>query len=131
MRSVVLFDGVCNLCNGMVRFIIKRDPHARFQFAALQSEVAMSLLRSIGAEEPQPDSVILVEGECMHARSTATLRIVRSLRFPWPLLYVLVILPRPLRDWMYDFVARNRHRWFGKRETCMMPTPDLESRFLK
>ena len=128
--SVLLFDGVCNLCNGAVQFIIKRDPHARIRFAALQSDAAKNLLRSINAAESQPDSMILLENGRVHTRSTAALRIAKSLRFPWPIMYVFVIVPRPLRNWMYDFIAARRYRWFGKRETCMLPTPELQSRFL-
>ena len=129
-HPVLLFDGVCNLCNGAVRFIIKRDPHAHIRFAALQSDAAKDLLRSINADETQPDSMILIEDGRLHTRSTAALRIAKSLRFPWPMMHALVIVPRPLRDWMYDFIAARRYRWFGRRESCLLPTPELQSRFL-
>jgi predicted DCC family thiol-disulfide oxidoreductase YuxK len=127
---VIIFDGVCNLCNAAVRFIIRRDPQARFRFAALQSAPAQALLARVEVDAAAFDSVMLVEDGVVHSRSDAALRVARRLRFPWPLLYALVILPRPLRDSLYDFIARNRYRWFGKRETCMTPTPDLQSRFL-
>lgn len=130
-HPVVLFDGVCNLCNEAVQFIVKRDSHARFRFAALQSDAAVGVLRSIGATESLPDSIILIENNCVYTRSTAALRIARLLRFPWPLLYGLVMMPRPLRNWMYDIVARNRYRWFGRQDACMVPRPELESRFLR
>jgi predicted DCC family thiol-disulfide oxidoreductase YuxK len=125
-RRVVLFDGVCNLCNGAVQFIIKRDPAASFRFSALQSAGARRLL---GAR-PTVDSIVLLEGERIYAKSAAALRIARGLRFPWPLLYVFWLVPRPLRDWVYDGVARHRYAWFGKRDSCMLPTPELRQRFL-
>ncbi len=128
---LVLFDGVCNLCNGAVRFIIKRDRHARFRFAALQSDAARMLLASIGVDASTlPDSVILVEDGAVFTRSAAALRIARRLRFPWPLTFGLIIVPRPLRDWLYDAVARRRYRWFGRREACMLPDESLRARFL-
>jgi predicted DCC family thiol-disulfide oxidoreductase YuxK len=126
-RAVVLFDGVCNLCNGSIQFIIARDPAAYFQFAALGSEAARRLL---GDDASLPDSVVLVEHRRVYTRSTAALRIARRLRFPWPLLFGLIVVPRPLRDMIYDLIARHRYRWFGKSETCMVPTPELETRFI-
>jgi len=128
--AVVLFDGVCNLCNGTVQFIIARDPGARFRFAALESDAARRMLTECGVQGPLPDSVALVEGGKVYTRSSAAVRIARRLRFPWWGLYALVVVPRPLRDALYDYVARHRYRWFGKREACMMPTPELRSRFL-
>ena len=125
---MLLFDGVCTLCSGSVRFVIERDPAGRFQFAPLQSEAARRLLER--APQPLPDSLVLVEDGRLFTRSTAVLRIARGLRFPWPLAYVFVAVPRPVRDWVYDAVARNRYRWFGRRDVCMMPTPELRARFL-
>jgi len=119
-RPVVLFDGVCNLCNGVVRFIIARDPSARFRFAPLPP-----------ADAGATDSIVLVEAGKKYTRSTAALRIARGLRFPWPLLYALMLAPRPLRDLVYDWVARHRYGWFGKRAACMVPTPEVRSRFLE
>jgi predicted DCC family thiol-disulfide oxidoreductase YuxK len=128
--AVVLFDGVCNLCNGSVSFIVARDPAAHFHFAALQSEAAQRLLRESGVHENLPDSVALVEHSRVYTRSTAALRIARQLRFPWPVFYALIVLPRWLRDAGYDLIARHRYRWFGRRDACMMPTPELRRRFL-
>jgi predicted DCC family thiol-disulfide oxidoreductase YuxK len=127
---VILFDGVCNLCNGFVQFVIERDPDGRFQFAALQSAAARRVLTAHGTLSPVPDSVVLVEEGRVFTGSTAALRIVRGLRFPWTLAGALLAIPRPLRDWIYRFVARRRYRWFGKREHCMVPTSALRSRFL-
>lgn len=134
-QAIILFDGVCNLCNGFVNFIIDRDPEAVFRFAALQSEAAQVLLRPHGIDAPAESdrllqSVILIEDETVYRRSTAALRIARHLTAPWPLLYGLVMVPKPLRDALYDGVAARRYTWFGQRDQCRMPTPDLQDRFL-
>jgi predicted DCC family thiol-disulfide oxidoreductase YuxK len=127
---IVLFDGVCNLCNGSVSFIIARDPAARFRFMPLQSKGAGALLADHVLKDGFPNSVALIEHETLYTRSTAALRIVRRLRFPWPLLYALIVVPRGVRDTVYDKIAHHRYAWFGKRESCMLPTPELRSRFL-
>jgi predicted DCC family thiol-disulfide oxidoreductase YuxK len=131
MASLVLFDGVCNLCNGVVQFIIARDPHGRFQFAALQSAAARRVIEEHGALDRLPDAIVLVEDGRLYTRSTAALRIARRLTFPWPLTVVLLAVPRPLRDWVYTLFASRRYRWFGRRETCMMATPELRARFIE
>ena len=127
--ALVLFDGVCNLCNAAIQFIIRRDPREHFQFAALTSEAAR---RSLGTLPPatMPDSVILVDQGRVFTRSDAALHIVRRLTFPWFLGYGLIVLPRGLRDAVYDAVAQRRYRWFGRREACMVPSPSLRKRFL-
>jgi len=124
---VVLFDGVCNLCNGAVRFLVARDTKSRFSFAALQSKTA----HGIFGKNPPLESIVLYEAGITYTKSTAVLRIARGLRFPWPLLYAFTVVPRPLRDAVYDWVARHRYRWFGKREVCLVPTPELRDRFLE
>lgn len=129
--SVILFDGICHLCNGFVDFVIARDPAAHFRFASLQSAAARRVLSDVNAEHPLPDSFVLVEDGRLFMRSDAALRIARRLGVPWSLAYGLTVLPRPLRDWAYDIVARNRYHWFGKRETCRVPTPGLRRRFLE
>ena len=131
MTSVILFDGVCNLCNGAVQFVIERDHSARFRFAALQSAAAAPLLRDAASGQSLPDSIVLVEDGRVFTRSTAALRIARGLGFPWAAAYWLIAIPRPLRDRVYDFVARNRYNWFGRRDICMVPTPALRARFLE
>ena len=128
---VVLFDGVCNLCNGSVRFVIERDPRKHFQFAPLQSETATTLIGGLANPLAMPDSIVLVDDGRLYVRSTAALRIARRLRFPWPLLWVFMAVPRPLRDWVYDVIARHRYGWFGKRDTCMVPTKEIRDRFLE
>jgi predicted DCC family thiol-disulfide oxidoreductase YuxK len=127
---VILFDGVCNLCNGFVQFVIARDPQARFRFASLQSNAAAALLNCRIQNGPIPDSVLLVEDGRIYTQSTAALRVARGLGFPWNLSYGFLIFPKPLRDAVYDWVASNRYEWFGKRAVCMVPTPDLRARFL-
>lgn len=127
----MLFDGVCNLCNGTVQFVIARDPGAHFRFAPLGSDAARRLLGECAADGPLPDSVALIENKRLHTRSTAVLRIARRLRFPWWLIYGLMVVPRPLRDLVYDWIARHRYGWFGKQDSCMIPTPKLQGRFLK
>jgi predicted DCC family thiol-disulfide oxidoreductase YuxK len=128
--AVVLFDGVCNLCNGSVRFIIERDPRARFQFAPLQSPVADRLIGAQVDRASLPDSIVLVDEGRLYVRSSAALRIARGLRFPWPLAWVFMVVPRPIRDWVYDLIARHRYAWFGKRDECMVPTSEVRGRFL-
>jgi predicted DCC family thiol-disulfide oxidoreductase YuxK len=131
MPSLVLFDGVCNLCNGVVQFVIAHDPHGRFQFGALQSAAARRVIERHGAPDPLPDAIVLVEDGRLYTRSTAALRIARRLTFPWPLAALFLAVPRPLRDWAYAVVAGRRYRWFGRRETCMVPTPELRARFIE
>ena len=128
--AVILFDGVCNLCNGSVQFVIKRDSARYFRFASLQSDAAARVLADAGHAGAVPDSMILVEDDKVWFKSTAILRIARHLRFPWSAGYAFIAIPRPLRDWIYDLVARHRYRWFGKKDQCMVPTPELRNRFL-
>jgi len=131
MASLVLFDGVCNLCNGVVKFVIARDPNGRFQFGALQSSAARRVIAEHGAPDPLPDAIVLIEDGRLYTRSTAALRIARRLTFPWPLTAVFLAVPRPLRDWAYARFASRRYRWFGRRETCMVPSPELRARFIE
>jgi predicted DCC family thiol-disulfide oxidoreductase YuxK len=128
---IVLFDGVCNFCNGAVRFIIERDPKAQFQFASLQSHPAQALLKKLYFEQADLESIVLIEDSTIYTASTAALRIVKRLSGSWPLLYIFVLVPRPLRDWVYSIVARHRYRWFGRQDVCMVPTPNLRQRFLE
>lgn len=130
-KSLILFDGVCNLCNGSVRFVLKRDRHDRFRFAPLQSEVAHAYLPGPTSADPALSSMILVEDGQVYMRSDAALRIARRLTGGWPLLYGLMVLPRFLRDGLYNFIARHRYAWFGKRSTCMVPNEDVAHRFLE
>ena len=128
--ALVLFDGVCNLCQGSVQFILLRDPKGRFRFASLQSDEGRRRLAEHGLNAESLNSVVLIEDGKVFRRSTAALRIARHLSGAWPLAAVFWIVPRPLRDLVYDFVARNRYRWFGKTEACMVPRPEWRARFL-
>ncbi len=130
--AVVLFDGVCNLCNSSVHFILDRDRDKYFRFASLQSRAGKELLAQHGLPpiEGDPDSVLLLEGGRVHSRSGAALHIARRLGFPWVLLVVGFLVPWFLRDLVYKFIARNRYRWFGKTDACRVPTPELRERFL-
>ncbi|MFM2164362.1 MAG: hypothetical protein RL325_799 [Planctomycetota bacterium] len=131
--TIILFDGVCNLCSGTVRFLVKRDRAARFRFASLQSDAARRICREHGLPEPvmpQPASIVVIADGRALERSDAALAIAALLPFPWPLLGVFRLLPRALRDWAYRIVASNRYRWFGRSDTCMAPAPELRARFI-
>lgn len=127
---LILFDGVCNLCSGAVQFVLRRDRAARFRFASLQSAAGQRELARAGVLGKVPDSIVLLAGGRVRVKSAAALAIARGLRFPWPLLSVFWLVPFPLRDLVYDWIARNRYRWFGKRDECWVPTAELRSRFL-
>ncbi len=129
-QPIILFDGVCNLCDHSVQFIIQRDHQRRFKFAALQSVAGQRLLREQGLPTEEFRSIVLLEGGKLWQKSSAALRIARRLSGLWPLLYLLILVPAPIRDFIYDCIATRRYRWFGKKETCLIPTPELRSRFL-
>lgn len=128
--AVLLFDGVCNLCSGAVRFIIPRDPRGRFHFASLQSAAGERLVSELRIDRQALDSVILIEDGRWYAESDAILRITGLLGGAWRLFGAFRLIPRPLRDRLYRLVARNRYRWFGRKEVCWLPTPELRARFL-
>ena len=128
---VILFDGVCNLCNGAVQFIIKRDSKNRFHFAALQSTYGQHQLQKLDIPTTALHSIILVDGDKFYQRSNAVLEICKHLRGLWPTLYIFKIVPAFLRDGIYNFIANNRYRWFGRQDQCMIPTPALKARFLE
>ena len=125
---VVLFDGVCNLCNGVVQFVIARDPQARFKFASQQSQAGLELLRLYHL--PEMTSVVLIRDGQALLKSDAVLEIARLLPAPWAWAVAFKVVPRALRDWLYDLVARLRYSIFGRRDACWLPTPELRTRFL-
>ena len=143
-QPVVLFDGVCNLCNASVDFILRWERSPHYRFGSLQSDQAQRLLDSVAqtghegtgndratfGTASDPKSIVLVDEDGVHTQSTAALRISRNLRTPWNWFYALRLIPRPLRDAVYRIVARYRYVWFGRRETCRVPTPELRNRFL-
>ena len=130
VHPVVLFDGVCNFCESSVRFIIDRDPEGTFRFASLQSEGGGRLARRHGAEPDELNTMMLIEDGMLYTRSTAALRIARRLRLPWRLARIFLAIPAPMRDPIYNLIAANRYRWFGRKDECMIPTPDVRQRFL-
>ena len=126
----ILFDGVCNLCNGTVQFVIKRDRAAIFRFASLQSDYAQHLLRQVNLPANQLYSVIVFEDGVAYQKSDAALRIARHLSGFWRWLYIFRFVPKFIRDGLYNFIATNRYRFFGKQDHCMIPTPELKARFV-
>ena len=132
LHPLVLFDGVCNLCNAVVQWLIERDVGARLRYASLQSEAARAALSAAGIQDPESlgDAIVFLDGAGVHVRSSAVIRIGAELGFPYSLGKVALLVPRPFRDAVYKTVARHRYRWFGRRDTCMRPTPELASRFL-
>ena len=128
---VVLFDGVCNLCGAWARFLIRIDTNHVFKLASMQSDEGQSILRWYGLPTDRFDSMVLVEGARSSTKSTAFVRVMRHLPFPWRLLSVFSALPKVFRDWAYNIVATNRYVLFGRTETCLVPSPDQEHRFLK
>jgi predicted DCC family thiol-disulfide oxidoreductase YuxK len=129
-HPVVLFDGVCNLCNRSVQYIIRHDPKGRFHFASLQSDAGRGLQERYGFDPGAVNTIILLERGKAYTRSDAVLRIARLLRGPVRFWWTARLLPRPVRDAVYDWIGRNRYRWFGRREECMVPSPSVRSRFL-
>jgi predicted DCC family thiol-disulfide oxidoreductase YuxK len=129
-NAIILFDGVCNFCNGSVNFIIDRDPEGYFKFAPLQSEIGEKLLAEHKVDKSVTDSVILIEDDKVYTHSSAALRVARKLSGAWSWFYGFVIVPKFIRDFAYRLFAKNRYRMFGKQEACMLPTPEIRSRFL-
>jgi predicted DCC family thiol-disulfide oxidoreductase YuxK len=129
-KPVIFFDGVCNLCNGFVQFIIKHDKYAKFRFAALQSDFAKQELSKKNITVEELSSVILLTEKGVFTKSTAALKIASQLNGFWKAAYIFIIIPKFIRDFVYDTIAKNRYKWFGKDDHCMVPTPELKERFL-
>ena len=130
-NPVILFDGVCNLCNGAINFVLRHDKKGIFRFASIQSEAGQRILTANGIDPSELNSFFLVEKRKVYKKSAAALRVVNYFAWYWKELQILRIVPYFLRDAIYDFVAANRYKWFGKRNECMVPTPDLQRRFLE
>nr|WP_249679685.1 thiol-disulfide oxidoreductase DCC family protein [Pseudomonas sp. PIA16] len=128
---VVLFDGVCKLCNGWARFVIRFDRQHRVKLAAVQSPEGQALLAWAGLPMDQFDTMAVIDDAGIHLRSEGFVRVIRRLPKPWPLLGVLRVVPRGVRDWCYDRIARNRYRLFGRYEACLLPNADHEGRFVR
>ncbi len=130
MKRIVLFDGVCNFCDSSVQFIIKRDPAAHFLFTSLQSDKGMELVKQY-AIPADVDSLVLIENGKVFTKSSAALRIAKKLDGLWHLFFLLILVPRKIRDIFYDYFAKNRYKWFGKKEdACTLPSPDIRKRFI-
>jgi len=130
MAATVLFDGVCNFCNGAVNFVIARDKAGYFKFAPLQSEFGEQITVKHGIDPEKTDSIVLVEDDRAFIQSTAALKIARRLDRLWPVFYALIIVPKPIRDLAYKLFAKYRYQLFGRRDACMIPTPEVRARFL-
>jgi predicted DCC family thiol-disulfide oxidoreductase YuxK len=128
--ATVLFDGICNMCNATVRFVIANDPAGTFRFARLQSAAGMAALAPFSRDPRAVASIVVIDGNGLHERSDAALLIARGLRRPWRWLAVLAVIPAGLRNAIYDWIAANRYRWFGRRTECTLPTPAPRDRFL-
>lgn len=130
-KSIILFDGVCNLCNASVNFVIKHDKKAQFLFASFQSDAAKELLLHFNLKNLNTDTVLLVENNKLYDKSTAALKIAKHLDGGFKAFYAFMIVPKIFRDWVYSVVANHRYKWFGKRESCMVPSHELKNRFLE
>lgn len=130
-KKIILFDGICNLCNDSVLKVIKYDKRDHFVFVALQSKIGQDIINYLKIDVSKIDSIILYEpGVAYDIKSTAALKIMKDFGGFWALTQVFEILPTPIRDYFYDYIAKNRYKWFGKKESCMIPTPELKAKFL-
>ena len=130
-HEVVIFDGLCNLCAHSVKFILDHEAAPVLRFTSLQSPAGTRLLSELGFDPADARTFVLVADGSAYAKSDAAIRVASYLRGAWKLIGALKIIPRPIRDWLYDVVARNRYRWFGRREVCVAPSPDLRARFIE
>lgn len=129
-KPIILFDGICNLCNAAIQFVIKRDPAAVFSFASLQSDAGQQLLKKFDLPVSELNSFVLIQHDQSFTRSTAALKVAKQLKGPTKLLYGFIIVPAFIRNFVYKIIAANRYRWFGKRDSCMLPSIELKERFL-
>ncbi len=129
-KQVILFDGVCNFCNNAVNFVIKRDKQAAIMFTPLQSDTGKELAKQYGIPVDNLQSFIFIEKGKAFNRSTAALKVCKYLKAAWPFCYVFIIVPAFIRDGIYNWIAKNRYKWFGQKNECMIPTPDVRARFL-
>lgn len=129
MKRIILFDGECNFCDKSVQFIIKRDPEEIFSFTSQQGEAGQKMIEKYHAPA-SIDSIILIENDTYYLKSSAALRICRHLQGAWKLLFIFILVPYPIRDFFYNILAKNRYKWFGKKDQCTLPTPEMRKRFL-
>lgn len=129
-KAVIVFDGVCVLCNGWVRFLLRHDHAQRYRFTAMQSASGRALLAAHGLDPDDPNSLLLIDGDDAFVDTEAIRRILTGLGGAWHLAHLIVLVPRALRDRLYRHIARNRYRWFGRRDACLLPAPEQRARFL-
>ena len=129
-KTIILFDGICNLCNGAVQFLLKREKQEQFVFASLQSDAAKYILLQYNVKKISMDSILFIEDGQIYQKSTAVLKISKYLNWPWTMVSVFRLLPLRFRDKMYDLIAKHRYSWFGKKDTCMMAIPKYKNRFI-
>lgn len=129
-NQLILFDGVCNLCNNSVQFVIKRDKKNTYLFAPLQSTIGQQIIQEFDIDTAKTDSILLYNNGKLYSKSTAALQVAMKLGFPVNLLGIFLIVPAFIRNWVYDFIAKNRYKWYGKKAACMIPTPELKAKFL-
>ena len=132
-KQLILFDGICNLCNSSVLYVIKRDKNDKFLFAPLQSDIGSEVIREFNIDTSKTDSILLYKPETntLKDKSSAAIHIAKHLGFPSNLLAVFFIIPTFIRNWVYDYVAKNRYKWYGKKDACMIPTPELKAKFIE
>ncbi len=130
-RKIILFDGICNLCNQSVQFVIEHDSKNQFRFASLQSDFGQDFLKKNKLEATQFDSIVFIEDDQFYTKSSAALKIAKYLDGITSWLTIFMIIPKPLRDIVYNFIAKNRYRWFGKNESCWLPTAELKAKFIE
>lgn len=129
-KPILLYDGVCNLCSGAVKFVIKNDPKDRFYFASLQSETGKGIMRNHELDANEMDTFVFIKDDVVFIRSSAALHLFREMGFPWNLSYALILVPGQVRDAVYKFISRHRYKWFGKKDSCMVPDEKIKGRFL-
>lgn len=131
-KKLVLFDGVCNLCSASVQYVIERDKNNLFMFAALQSDVGTQIIKHFDIDTAKTDSILLYspENKSLKVKSTAALHIAKHLGFPQKTMVIFLMIPAFIRNWVYDFIAKNRYKWYGKKESCWIPTPELKAKFI-
>ncbi|WP_115816896.1 thiol-disulfide oxidoreductase DCC family protein [Winogradskyella eximia] len=131
-KQLILFDGVCNLCNSSVLYAIKRDKNEKFLFAPLESDIGNKIIQKFSIDTKETDSILLYNPlkDSLTYKSTAALLIAKQLGFPTNILTLFLIVPKAIRNWVYNYIAKNRYKWYGKKESCMIPTPELKAKFI-
>ena len=129
-KPIILFDGICNLCNTAIQFVIKHDPKEIFMFASLQSEIGQQILKKNNMPLQQLGSFVLLQNDIIYTKSTAAIKVAQQLNGLWKCFYIFNLVPVFIRDGVYNWIAKNRYKWFGKQEACMLPSPAMRKRFL-